>query len=151
MVEVLNWISQNWFASLNASAVVGSLLFTAVSLRAQRRTNRVANLLTLTANHRDIWVRLFERPNLRRVLQRDVDLDEVPLEWDEALLVRLIIVHLHSVYRAISEDLLLKPQGLRRDVWWLFSLPIPCLVWEKTKVLHDDDFVAFVEDCRNWK
>jgi len=45
----------------------------------------------------------------------------------------------------------LKPEGIRRDVWELFSLPIPKAVWEKAKDLHDADLVAFVEQCRNWK
>jgi hypothetical protein len=40
---------------------------------------------------------------------------------------------------------------LRRDVAQFFSLPIPRAVWEKTKVTQNDDFVAFVESCLNWK
>jgi hypothetical protein len=31
------------------------------------------------------------------------------------------------------------------------SLPIPRAIWEKVKVVQNDDFVAFVESCRNWK
>lgn len=40
---------------------------------------------------------------------------------------------------------------MRRDVAWFFSLPIPKAVWEKLKPLQDEEFVAYVEECRNWK
>jgi hypothetical protein len=32
-----------------------------------------------------------------------------------------------------------------------FALPITREVWEKIKVLQNDEFVAFVEYCLNWK
>lgn len=40
---------------------------------------------------------------------------------------------------------------MRWDVAWFFSLPIPKAVWEKLKPLQDEEFVAYVEECRNWK
>ena len=51
----------------------------------------------------------------------------------------------------MSDQLVVKVEGLRRDVAQFFSLPITREVWEKIKVLQNDDFVTFVESCRNWK
>ncbi len=45
----------------------------------------------------------------------------------------------------------ISPEGLRRDVWQFFVLPIPQRVWSGIKVMQDDDFVVFVDSCRNWK
>jgi len=44
-----------------------------------------------------------------------------------------------------------KVEGLRRDVAQFFALPITREVWGKIKVLQNDEFVAFVESCQNWK
>jgi hypothetical protein len=51
----------------------------------------------------------------------------------------------------MSDQLAVKPEDLRRDIAQFFSLPIPREVWEKINVLQNDDFVAFVESCRDWK
>ena len=51
----------------------------------------------------------------------------------------------------MSDQLVVKVEGFRRDIAQFFSLPVPRDVWEKSKVLQNDDFVAFVESCRNWK
>ena len=51
----------------------------------------------------------------------------------------------------MRDELTIPPEGLRRDVWQFFSLPIPQWVWNRVKVMQDDDFVVFVEACRNWK
>jgi len=55
-----------------------------------------------------------------------------------------------NVLRA-RNDLVFKLEGLRRDISWLFSLPIPRMIWEKTKLVQTDEFAEFVEACRNWK
>ena len=65
--------------------------------------------------------------------------------------MKLVIQHANGVYQAMQNGLVIKPEGVRRDVSSFFSLPIPKTVWEKVKVLQNDDFAAFVESCRNWK
>ncbi len=69
---------------------------------------------------------------------------------EEEIFVNLVIAHLVTVFYAGKSGLVFKLEGLRRDVAWFFSLPIPSSVWEKAKVLQNDEFVAFVESCRNW-
>ena len=67
------------------------------------------------------------------------------------MFVTFVILHMSSVFHAMSDQLVVKVEGLRRDVAQFFSLPITREVWEKIKVLQNDEFVAFVESCRNWK
>ena len=62
----LRWIAENWIVMLNAIGVVGGLLFAAFAVRAEARIRRIANLLTITTNHREIWVELYDRPELAR-------------------------------------------------------------------------------------
>jgi hypothetical protein len=51
----------------------------------------------------------------------------------------------------MNDQLVVKVEGLRRDIAKFFSKPIPGEVWDKIKALQNDDFVAFVESCRNRK
>lgn len=151
MMGGLRWIIENGFTLLNAVGVVGGLLFTGISLRSETKTRRVANLLTLTQNHRALWSEYFRNPQLARVLDALADTGKQPVNRDEEIFVNLVIQHLSSVFHALRDELVVKPEGLRRDVWWFFSLPIPLVVWERAKVLQNNAFVAFVEQCRNWK
>jgi hypothetical protein len=141
------WIAENWFNVLNGLGVVGSLLFTAVSLRSETKTRRIANLLSLTHNHREIWSELFDHPALARVLDGSAKLEQAPITLEEQLYVNMVIQHLGSAYQAIKSGLTIKPEGMRQDVRWLFSLPIPKAIWENIKILQNDDFVEFIEEC----
>jgi hypothetical protein len=145
------WVVQNWFNVLSAIGIIASLLFTADSLRSATKSQRIANLLTVTENHREIWKLFSERPELRRVLNPSADLAKQPVTREEEIFVIFVLLHLSSVYNTMKDELLIKLEGLRRDVEVFFSLPIPNAVWQKMKVLQNDDFVEFVERCRKWK
>ena len=59
----------------------------------------------------------------------------------------MAISHTSSTYEAIKDELLTKQEGLRRDVGLFFSLPIPNAVWQRTKLLQNFDFAAFIESA----
>jgi len=145
------WIVANWFTLLSALGILGSQAFTAISLRSETETRRIANLLTITQNHRELWKEFSNRPDLARVLEASPDLIERGVSRDEEIFVNMVILHMSSVYYAVKDELVMKLEGLRRDVSWFFSLPIPLATWKKMKVLQNDDFVEFVEGCRNWR
>ena len=145
------WVAENWFNLLQSTGIIAGLLFTAHSLRSETKTRRIANLLSLTQGHRDIWKQLFSHPQLDRILSPNTDTENKPVTREEEVFVNLVILHLSVVFHAMRDELTIKPEGLRRDVWWFFSLPVPRAVWEKMKILQDDKFVAYVEACRNWK
>jgi len=145
------WIAENWVIVLNAIGVVGGLFFTACSLRSEAKTRRVANLLTITKNHRNMWADFYRNPGLARVLDSAADVAKNPVTREEEIFVNLVILHTNSVFYTLQDELVVKLEGLRRDVWWFFSLPIPRAVWERAKLVQNDAFVAFVEQCRNWK
>jgi hypothetical protein len=60
----------------------------------------------------------------------------------------LLLVHLSTARHAVADRMLATPEGLRKDIKWFFSLPIPSAVWEKVKSRHDESFVAFIESFR---
>ena len=112
---------------------------------------RVGNLLAITESHRKLWTEFYRRPDLNRVLDERAHLRQQEITREEEIFVNLVILHLNSVFYAHKMGLVFKLEGLRRDIAWFFSLPIPRMLWEKSRVLQNDDFVSFVEMCRNWK
>lgn len=144
---VSHWIAQNLFDLLSTIGVIGGLFFAAITLREDTKTRKVSNLLAITANHREVWQEFFTRPDLSRILDGTVDLRRRPIRPDEEVFVNMVILHLSSMYEALKGELVVKQEGLRRDAGSFFSLPIPKIVWERTKLVQNRDFVAFVEDC----
>jgi hypothetical protein len=144
-MELWGWLTHNWIDLLTA---IG-LFLTAYSLHSETKTRRVANLLILTQNHRELWSDFSDRPDLTRVLDASADITREPITRDEKIFVNTVILHIHASYQAMRNGLVIKPEGVRRDVSSLLNLPIFEIVWEETKVLQNDDFVVFVESCRN--
>ena len=140
------WLSENWFNLLSAVGIIGSLWFTAVSLRSDAKTRRVANLLTITANYREIWKQYFSNPELARVLDPSADVAAQPVTPAEELFVVQIIIHVSNVFYAMKDDLFIAQDGSRRDIAQFFSLPVPEAVWRKSKPLQNQDFAAFIDD-----
>lgn len=148
---IWGWLAENSFNLLSAGGVIGSLWFTSVSLRSETKTRRISNLIAITGNHRDVWKVFLTNKELARVRDPSANTANQPITDDERIFVNMVIQHINSVYFAMNDQLVVKVEGLRRDIAQFFSLPIPSEVWEKIKVLQNDEFVAFVESCRNWK
>ena len=144
-MEIWGWASQNWFNLFSVIGIIAGLGFTAFSLRSETKTRRIANLLTITGNHREIWKEFLNNPKLARVRDAVADTTKQPVTDAEEIFVALVIAHTNSVYYAISDKLIIEYDGLRRDVAGFFSLPIPKAVWHKTKPLQNQDFAAFIE------
>jgi hypothetical protein len=150
-MDFLQPVITNWFTILSALGIAGGLFFNGYALRSDTKTRRVANLLILAEGHRDIWKEQLKYPELARVLDPRTNLTSQPVTMAEEVFVNLVIQHLNVVFHTMRNELTIKPEGLRRDVSGFFSLPIPAAIWSKLKVLQNDQFVKFVEDCRNWK
>lgn len=145
MSGMTGWFAENGFNLLSAVGVVGSLLFTAISFRSETKTRKIANLLTITANHREIWKEFLHNPDLARIPHAGANISKQPVTDAERVFVTLVIVHTYSVYSAMSDELVVKYEELRRDIGEFFSLPIPAAVWRKIKPLQNHDFAAFIE------
>ena len=65
----------------------------------------------------------------------------------ERVFVTMVILHVNSVYYAMSDQLVVEYEGLRRDIAQFLSKPIPKAVWEKTKQFQNDDFIKFIESA----
>ena len=150
-MEIWEWFTNNAISLLSTFGIVGSFVLAARSFHSEAKTRRIANLLSITANHREVWKVFVNDKTLARVLAAKVDTSKQPITEAEKAFVTLVITHISSVYYTMNDQLVVNLDGLRRDIVQFLSLPIPREVWETIKVLQNDDFVAFVESCRNWK
>src|SRR5271154_195741 len=97
-MEIGGWASQNWFNLFSAIGIIAGLWFTAFSLRSETKTRRIANLLTITANHREIWKEFLNNPKLARVRDTAADIVKQPVTDEERLFVIMVILHISSSY-----------------------------------------------------
>ena len=150
-MEFWQWFADNAVNLLSTFGIVGSFIIAAISFRSEAKTRRIANLLAITANHREVWKVFVNDKSLTRVLAPSADTVKQPITEGEKAFVTLAIAHISSVYYTMNDQLVINLDGLRRDIVQFLNLPIPREVWEKIRVLQNDDFAAFVESCRNWK
>ena len=150
-MEIGGWLANNAVELLSAFGIVGSLLIATMSFHSEAKTRRIANLLSITSNHRELWKAYLSDKDLTRIRDTTAKTGKQPVTEAERIFVTMVIQHLNTVYYAMNDQLVVKVEGMRRDIAQFLSLPIPREVWEKIKVLQNDDFVAFVESCRNWK
>ena len=67
-------------------------------------------------------------------------------EW---LFVKLLIIHLDNVHRAMKRGLFVTIEGLQADIRMFFSSPIPKRIWDMVKPMQNEEFILFVESALN--
>jgi hypothetical protein len=141
------WFGLHWFDLIQTVGIIGGLLFTALTIRKDQEARTVTNLLAINEQYSRLWHEFHERPELARILQKDVDLNAQPMSGQEARFVKTLLLHLDVVRRTMEAGIFVKIEGLQTDIRDFFELPIPKAVWNKMKPFQDGDFVEFIEDC----
>jgi hypothetical protein len=140
-MEVLGWIGEHWSELLQTAG-----LFLAVfSLRDETRERRIQNLFTLTEAHRDLWSKLYDKPELARVLSDAVNIQKAPPTREEEMFVHFLILHLATWYKARSIGSDLDDDAVSTDIKEFFSHPIPQAIWKISKKFRNGDFIEFVD------
>jgi hypothetical protein len=142
------WFTEYGYHVLEAVGIVGGLLFSAYASHRDEESRRVANSIEINSQYRQIWQRLYDNPQLSRILSERVDFENAPITFEEELFVGILVSHLSTVFRAMKHGLFVELEGLRKDVDSFFVLPIPRAIWEKKKDFQDRVFVEFIE--ANW-
>jgi len=140
-----NWMAEHWFDLFQTLGIICGLLFTAYTVRKDERARKITNLIALNERQDYIWSKFYERPDLARILKKDVNLNRQPVSDEERLFTKMLLIHLDTVRRAAKAGMFIEINGIRNDVRDFVNLPIPKAVWEKIKPFQDEDFVGFVE------
>lgn len=142
----------NWSELLQNIGIIAGLFFsTAGFLLATYTTWRDgrgrqnANAIAIKGQHWDIWKQIFSHPELKRVLDKELNLEKQPVTVEEEIFVTSLILQLGTSFRATSQGEFVTLEGLPFDVKTFFSLAIPKLIWNTIKSSQDKDFVEFIE------
>lgn len=133
------------FTVIQSVGIIGTLLFGAVAIQRDARERKIANLLTMTEHHRDLWGNLSQRHDLERILRTEVDVLAGSPTVAESEFLNLAIVHFQTGWSIAKAGGEITETELAADVRGFFSLPLPRAVWEKTKQFRNQRFVRFVE------
>ena len=144
---IFGWIGSHWFDLFQTASILFGMFVAVHSIREDTKERRIENLFTLTNAHREIWWKLYERAELTRVLDAKVNLTFEPVTTDEELFVHCLILHLRAAFKARALGMQFDDDAVSSDIREMFILPIPALVWEKSKRFQDPEFVAFVDGC----
>lgn len=140
-MQTLGWLGEHWTDLLQ----IAGLFLAVYSLQEETKERRIQNLFTLTAAHRDLWSRLYEKPELDRILNDDVDVNKHPPTAEEELFVHSLILHLATWFKARSLGSDLDDDAVSTDIKQFLSCPIPLAVWNKAKRFQSRDFSAFID------
>ena len=148
MEEWIPWLQANWFTAIQTVGILGSLWLAVATLRRDIQTRRTADLLSLTAHHRELWKDSYRSPELQRIFQTEVDLVGLPISVAEEEFLNSAIVHFYVGWRLVVAQRIVPPRVFASDVRSFFSLPLPHAVWERTKAVRDPNFVRFVDKAQ---
>ncbi len=146
-MDFLGWMAQHGLDFLHTTSLVVGLFATVLTIREDTRERKIGNLFALTNAHREIWSRLYERPELARIDLHAVDLKADPVTHEEELFVHTLVLHLRAAFKARKLGMQFNDDALIADIYHFFTLPIPRWVWERSKLFQDGDFVRFVDRC----
>jgi len=149
MSATFDWIIQNAFDLISTIGIIASLLFTAASYRTDNRSRRLSNLILLTSQHRDIWKEFIQNPALKRVLDPFALTKSTPVTESETQFVVLLLLHLHTWFKALQIEDVCEAGNLSLDIQTFFSLPIPRKVWENRRNFYGVEFARFVDENLN--
>ena len=145
MIGVSAWLEGNWFTLVQSIGIIASILLTTATMRRDRRSRRIGDYLALTTEHRELWGTLHKREDLARVVSSEADLLAEPLSIAEEEFLLLVIVHFHTGWLLATQGSLVDLGVLARDAGTFFRLPLPGLVWRRTRTIRDPAFVSFIE------
>ncbi|MBL9171419.1 MAG: hypothetical protein JNN07_27045 [Verrucomicrobiales bacterium] len=147
MTEVIAWLEGNWFSLVQSLGIIASILLTAATMRRDRTSRRIGDYLALTTEHRELWGDLHRRADLARVVSAEVDLLAQPLSTAEEEFLLLVIVHFHTGWLLAKQGSLVDLEVLAQDARAFFRLPMPKLVWCRTRSVRDPAFVHFIDSA----
>jgi hypothetical protein len=144
----ISWFGSHWHSLVESLGIIGSLIFTGVTVRRDLEARRVTEHLTLSGQHRRLWGQLHRRRGLNRVLEADRDLAQEPVTREEQLFLELAFVHFHTGWLICREDGSLTPvRVLALDAGHFFTLPAPSAVWALARQSYQPEFVTFIAEA----
>jgi hypothetical protein len=141
------FLEANWFNIVQTISIVLGLVFAGLSLRKDNRGRRLANLLSLKAEHRELWNVIHDKPEFARILKSEVDLATEAMTPQEEIFLRQMIVHFAVSWELLRDGTPFDIGAFRRDAGHIFSLPLPNLAWQRALAAQNPEFARFINNA----
>lgn len=130
---------------------MASLGFAGFAFRREQRSRAITERLQLLEQHRELWSKVHEHKELKRIKEPNLDLVGEPVTALEREFLNMIFIHFETGWRLAELGSVNSLDTIRTDVKTFFRLPLPAAVWAETKDLRNDEFRRFVDDCLSKK
>lgn len=144
-----SWLLAHGSDILGDLGIIAGLLFSGLGFWNDRRARRAQTVIDFTKSHRDLWSLVKARPAGATIEATSRDLVTVPRTDEETETVNLVVLHLHSAYRAGKAGIYDLPENLTEEIREYFSLPVVRDAWDELRKAHDRDFVRFIDRALN--
>lgn len=125
--------------------VIGASL-TIIQITRNVTANRIANLLAVTKNHREIWSMLMDRDELHEIMMTSSKIRKAnELSTEQRLFLNFLLLHMAAAFASTRSGLLTRNKSVSTDVGELMSLPAPFAFWSEQKRFHHKPFARFVD------
>jgi len=145
MGGISSWVEVNWFNLFQSLGIIGSLLITAAASNREARAREIENLLVIAEHHRELWTSAYQQPQLERIFKTNADVTAKPVQVAEEEFLNLVIVQYQITWCIAKAGGIVTLNELAADARGFFSLPLPHVVWNKTKRFRNQRFVRFVD------
>lgn len=141
----------DWIEVAQTIGIITAIMISVWQIRVMIKHNKLQIQQQMILSHRDYWKLMYQYPELARITEKNINLDEKPLTIFEERYVHMLINHLTFVISASKEKSYEILEGDKLDIKTFFELPIPKKVWNESKKYHSKDFVKKFEDIINSK
>ena len=142
---VLVWLQGNWLDLVQVVAMIVGFVAAYLKFRDFQREQQIANSITITEAHREVWGRLIDNPDLQRLLDPQVDLAKNPAKVEEMVFVRFVALHYSCLLEAAASRKIRVRPGLQQELGGFFRLPLPRQIWQEVKQSQDTRLVRFID------
>ena len=141
-----------WLDLFQTVGILGGLFFGAgglaisnVTLSRNTKATELDNFARLMQMHRDIWKGASQRPELKRIFEKDADISKVGPTVQEEEFLNIAFGHFQFGWGIAKSSAFVTLDELKDDLHNFFSFPLRLAVWKKLTSGRNSEFIRFVD------
>lgn len=146
-MEANFWGWKTWFDLVQTTAILFTIISGVYALREDKRSRKLGNVISLTANHRELWSLMIQCPKLTRIFSSKVDVVKHPPTSMEEAFVTAVILQTRTVLTARELKLEMGDENLEADVGDFFQNKVPFAIWQRIREYQGEKLIRFIDEA----
>ena len=141
-----------WSKAFEIVGILGGVIFGAgglaisnITLSRNTKATELDNFAGLMQMHRDLWEGASQRPELKRIFEKDADVSNVGPTVQEEEFLNIAFGHFQFGWGIAKSSAFVTLDELRDDLHDFFSFPLRRVVWKKLTSGRNSEFIRFVD------